>query len=493
MRERNKYLLDKLERYGKSDFYPFHMPGHKRQKIDDCFAEGFPDPYSIDITEIEGFDNLHHPEGILKESMEEAARIYGTDKTYYLVNGSTCGILAAICGCTDWGGRILMARNCHKSAYHGLLINGLTPEYLYPEHIEEYGINGGICPDMVKAALERNRKSEEARIQAVLLVSPTYEGIVSDIRSISDICHEYGVPLLVDEAHGAHLPFAENGSRFPVSALNCGADLVIQSLHKTLPSFTQTAVLHLNGELVDREKLERYLGIFQSSSPSYLFMAAMERCIWYMDDSGREKMRRYENRMESFYKNTGSLHVLKVLDHQIVQRPDVFDWDMSKIVITTKRAEGVNGEQMGNILRENYHIEAEMCAPDYVVLMTSLMDTENGLLRLEKALSEIDKMVERGEKRTKKKVSERLPEPVQAMSVSEAMRRRKKKTDLSESAGKISMEFVYLYPPGIPILVPGEMITEEITERIHWYKKNGFEVQGLSDPSVSCILTVAED
>lgn len=493
MRERDKYLLEKLEQYGKSDFYPFHMPGHKRQEIEDCFLGKFPDPYSIDITEIDGFDNLHHAEGILKESMEEAARIYGADKTYYLVNGSTCGILAAICGCTDWGGRILMARNCHKSAYHGLLLNGLTPEYLYPEYIEEYGINGGICPEMVKSALEKNRESNEARIQAVLLVSPTYEGIVSDIRSIADICHEYGIPLLVDEAHGAHLPFAEKGSRFPVSALNCGADLVIQSLHKTLPSFTQTAVIHLKGDLADREKLERYLGIFQSSSPSYLFMAAMERCIWYMDDLGREKMKRYEERMERFLKNTRSLNVLKILDHRVIQRPDVFDWDMSKIVISTKQAGNVNGETLGTVLREKYHIEVEMCAPEYVVLMTSLMDTEEGILRLEKALSEIDKDIDKGEKEKEKKAPERLPEPVQAMSVSEAMRRRKRIRNISESAGKVSMEFVYLYPPGIPILAPGEKITEEIRERIMWYKTNGFLVQGLSDPSLSNILTVAED
>ena len=181
MREKNQSLLEKLKKYGESDFYPFHMPGHKRRDIDDDFFDGFPNPYSIDITEIDGFDNLHHAEGILKKSMEEAADIYGADKTYYLVNGSTCGLLAAICGCTDWNGKILLARNCHKAAYHALLLNGLQPEYLYPEFIKEYGINGVIDSEKVRIALEENKSSNGAKITAVLVVSPTYEGVVSDI------------------------------------------------------------------------------------------------------------------------------------------------------------------------------------------------------------------------------------------------------------------------------------------------------------------------
>lgn len=178
MEIRKNSLLEKLENYGKSDFYPFHMPGHKRQD----FLNGFPDPYSIDITEIDGFDNLHHAEGILKESMERAAEIYGADQTCYLVNGSTCGILSAVCGSTAWGGKLLMARNCHKSAYHGLILNHLEPVYVYPSYLEGPGISGGVCPSDVRRILEQDKKRE---IQAVLVVSPTYEGVVSDIAGIA--------------------------------------------------------------------------------------------------------------------------------------------------------------------------------------------------------------------------------------------------------------------------------------------------------------------
>lgn len=540
-------LLGKLMEYGRSDFYPFHMPGHKRREIKDSFAAGFPDPYAIDITEIAGFDNLHHAEGILKESMEQAAEIYGADKTYYLVNGSTCGILSAICGCTDCGGKILMARNCHKSAYHGLILNRLDVEYLYPQFLDEFGINGGIKPEDVKDALERNRiksASREKKIQAVLIVSPTYEGIVSDIRAIANIVHEYGIPLIVDEAHGAHLPFAGEDSRFPKSALSLGADVVIQSLHKTLPCFTQTAVLHIKGKLADRERIEQYLGIFQSSSPSYIFMAAMERCIRYMDGNGRDEMVLYEKRMEQFFERLRNLKVLKILDRSVTMEPSVYDWDLSKIVIFVGNTEELNGEELGKILRRKYHIEVEMCAPEYVIAMTSLMDTEEGLLRLSDALSEIDEMLFEGsfgetcgqacgeslgetcgqacgesfgeicgqayseslgetcgqacrqisggmEKMAKLCLSG-LPRAAQAVSMASAMEKCGRKVKLSESAGRVSKEFIYLYPPGIPIIAPGEKITEEILARVLWYKKAGFSVQGLSDSSLSDIITVAE-
>lgn len=494
-------ILEKLIKYGRSDFYPFHMPGHKRQNIKDFLGDGFPNPYSIDITEIDGFDNLHHPEGILRASMDRAAEIYGADRTYYLVNGSTCGILSAVCGCTECGGRILMARNCHKAAYHGVILNRLDAEYLYPQFLEQYGISGGIRLEEVENALERDRREAERgkntgkKIQAVLLVSPTYEGIVSDIRAIADIVHRYGIPLIVDEAHGAHFPFADRNGKFPRSALELGADVVIQSLHKTLPSFTQTAVLHINGRYADREKIERYLGIFQSSSPSYIFMAAMERCIRYMDGEGRREMARYEKRLERFFEREKALRVLRLLDRQVLSEPSVFDWDSSKLVVSVRDAKNLNGEELGALLRDKYHIEAEMCAPEYIIAMTSLMDTEEGLLRLSDALLEIDGMQQRGTDRICKESKMRLSELPRAVSeafMAKALEMDSERIKLPESAGRTSKEFIYLYPPGIPILAPGERITEEILERVSWYRELGFSVQGPSDKTLSYIITVAE-
>lgn len=515
METRKNSLLEKLEKYGKSDFYPFHMPGHKRQD----FLNDFPDPYSIDITEIDGFDNLHHAEGILRESMEHAAEIYGADRTCYLVNGSTCGILSAVCGSTAWGGKLLMARNCHKSAYHGLILNRLEPVYVYPSYLEGPGISGGIRPSDVRRILEQDQKRE---IQAVLVVSPTYEGVVSDIAGIAAAAHDHGIPLIVDEAHGAHFPFGGKESGFPEPALSRGADVVIQSLHKTLPCFTQTAVLHMKRELADQERICRYLGMFQSSSPSYVFMAAMEQCVRFMDGEGRKEMAAYGRRLERFFQRVKGLRNLKVLDREQLMEAEgsgkngadpgtvsVYDWDPSKIVVSCKdvwlrkgsgERERLGGEALGTILRERYHLEMEMCAPEYVIGMTSVMDTEEGLLRLEKALWELDQELDAGPERTYGRTKERqgteglseLPQPPLRLSPAEAMEMSGIRKKLSESAGSVSREFIYLYPPGIPVLAPGEEITKGVLDRVSWYAAMGLSVQGLEDPSLSTIITVAE-
>lgn len=485
MLETENSLLDRLKSYGESDHYPFHMPGHKRKSI-----IPFPDLYSMDITEIDGFDNLHHAEGILKESMDQAAKIYGSDQTYYLVNGSTCGILSAICACAKPGDGILMARNCHKSAFHGVILQNLMPFYVYPGYLKDFGIHGGIEAEDVELALKEN-----PNIKAVLIVSPTYEGVVSDVRAIADVAHRHHVPLIVDEAHGAHFPFAEH--EFPKSAIACGADLVIQSLHKTLPSPTQTAILHVNRGFVDTKKLERYLGMFQSSSPSYVFLAAMEQCIRYMDQIGREEMRKYADQLNAFYNRLNDLKVLKVLKRDICKEVSVYDWDMSKIVISTKGS-GLSGADLSDILRKNYHLEMEMSAPEYMIGMTTLMDTKDGYRRLADALLEIDlQLVRHGRVRAKRELAydqkQEMPKAKVIMGPADAMHAAGAECVLVESEGKVSQEFLYLYPPGIPILVPGEKITGEILERVTWYSEMGLSVQGLADPTVSSIITVAEE
>ena len=338
-------LYDKLVDYSQSDVYPFHMPGHKRQ-VGNPFLQEFPNPYAIDITEIDGFDNLHHAEGIIRESMDRAARRYGADRSYYLVNGSSCGILSAVCGMTQHGGKILMSRNCHKAAYHGVFLNRLRVKYIYPQIIEEFGIQGGLVPEDVEKVLKTDHD-----IQAVLVVSPTYDGIVSDVEKIVEICHGCGIPLIVDEAHGAHFRYHKG---FPVSALDLGADVVIQSLHKTLPAFTQTSILHVKGDLVDRERLEHYLQIFQSSSPSYLFMAGMERCLKFMEEKtemtgGRSRMDQFYHRLVKLRKELGAMKRLRLLEEDSKGKNGVYDLDISKVIISA-RGTGINGEELGEWL-----------------------------------------------------------------------------------------------------------------------------------------------
>lgn len=512
-KEKQPGLLERLTEYAGSDAYPFHMPGHKRREIPDGIPGGFPDPYGIDITEIDGFDNLHHAEGILKDAMETVAAIYGADRSWYLVNGSTCGILSAVFAATENGGKILTARNCHKAVYHAICLNRLEAEYLHPEEITEFRINGGIRAEDVRKALEKDAmrcagnsgdvRGKITKIQAVLITSPTYEGVVSDIRAIADAAHEYGIPLIVDEAHGAHLEYADQCHSFPKSALEYGADIVIQSLHKTLPCFTQTAILHVKGKLVDQDRISRYLSMFQTSSPSYLFMAGMERCIRYMDGDGRNEMIRYEKRLERFMERMEGLQVLEVLDREICGKyRTVAGWDPSKIVVSTMRAEDFHGEELAETLRRKYHLEMEMTAPEYVIAMTSLMDTEEGFERLGTALLEIDGVLRRRmESGRKEKAASETPEglesklshPVRRMLICEAMDADTERTAFQDTVGKVSAEFVYLYPPGIPIIAPGEVFTDAIVEKIMAYKAAGLLVQGPADPDADVILTLSSE
>ena len=503
-------LIDRLKEYGKSDFYAFHMPGHKRQE--ELGITLFPNPFSVDITEIDGFDNLHHPEGILKESMERAAAVYGVDRTYYLVNGSTCGILAAISSAVSDGKKLLMARNSHKSAYHAAMLNRMETEYIYPEIIEESGIQGGIEPGELRRILEADK---ENRIGAVFLTSPTYEGIVSDIKNLAEIVHERGIPLIVDEAHGAHFAFYEGegenrqtGRLFPRSALQCGADLVIQSIHKTLPSLTQTAVLHLKEGIADRERLEFYLRIYQSSSPSYVMMASIDNCIEYMAGEGRKRLEQLGRRLEHWMEDAKQWSCLRVLDDHVLEENGAFDRDISKLVVgISPQAEkaGINGTALAEAVRRRFHLEPEMCCDRYVLYMTSLMDSEESLFKLSAALTQIDKEIagalcmgrnegtegisEETEKHSGKQGTLTWTRDVpRRISMAEAVNKKGRRIRLEDACGCISRGFLTVYPPGVPAVVPGEMISQETAELLLKNAGLGLTVEGLdSDGSIDAV------
>lgn len=488
---REPHLYDKLKNYSCENFYPFHMPGHKRQ-LSLGPAVHFPNPYSLDITEIDGFDNLHHAEGIIRNSMEWAASVYGADKTYYLVNGSSGGILSTVSGTAGTSGTILMSRNCHKAVYHGVFLNRLKSRYVYPQFMPEYGVQCGLSPLDIEKMLKTYQD-----ISAVFVVSPTYDGVVSDIRAMGEICHRHGVPLLVDEAHGAHFRYSE---MFPVSALDLGADVVIQSVHKTLPCFTQSAILHIREGYVDRERIERFLQIYQSSSPSYVLMAGIEQGIRWMEGEGRERMREFSRELTDMRRELEGMRHLRLLGRDVVGTMDIFDLDASKIIVSTKGT-NINGVQLCERLRRDYGLEMEMCTEDYVTAITTVMDTKEGLFRLRDGLMEIDGSLtenggedrrqenrkgdgkQEGERNGKDRGGEfwRDWELEQVMTIYEAWEREKEPIALEDCEGRVGGEFVYLYPPGIPILVPGERITREILNVIMRYRRLGLPVQGLKD------------
>ncbi len=432
-----KHDLDKaLIEYSQSDIYPFHMPGHKRQRL-----LGVP-PEEIDITEIEGFDDLHHAEGILREGQERLARLFGADESFYLVNGSTAGNLAAICGCMEKGGRLLLARNCHISVYHAAELMEAQISFLEPEWIGDSGqggfesertklaphggvpaadngfaIPGSISPTQVEEALRQFPDT-----QAVVITSPTYDGVVSDIRAIADIVHARDLLLIVDAAHGAHFGFSDG---FPQKAIALGADVSVESLHKTLPAYTQSSVLHLmrtaSGKdsglqnipegtagsapgasyRFDAERVRHYLDIFQSTSPSYVLMAGIDRCVRMIEEDlelyrdpakrGDSLFGQFEERLARFYRGCEELSVVRVWPAE-EDAAGIYARDPSRILISATAA-GLSGQQLYDLFLEKHHLQMERATEQSVLALTTIMDTDEGFVRLSRALAEMSQLL----------------------------------------------------------------------------------------------------
>lgn len=442
-------LYDKLKKYSKSGVYPFHMPGHKRNT---ALSDGTM-PYEIDLTEIDGFDNLHNAEGCILEVQNLAERLYNVKKAFLLVNGATGGILSAVRAMTNRGDKVLVARNSHKSVYNALEICGLEPEYIVPAVDDEFGINCSITPLQVEKAIVGN---PDAKL--LIITSPNYEGVVSDIKEICRIAHLHNVMVLVDEAHGAHFPFSDS---FPVEAIQCGADVAVASLHKTLPSLTQTALLLTsNEELIN--PLAENLAIFETSSPSYVFMSSIEKCLDFCKNT--KTFDEYIKRLNSFNEKCKNLKKIKVLcyGNDEVKNHRFFDFDISKITVSVRGLD-INGTQLAEILRNDFKIEPEMVCSDYVLLISTVCDTDEGFARLINALQIID---------SKCSVKElnacrySITMPKIAVKPCECSGKDGEFCLLEHSIDKISLEYVWAYPPGIPIIAKGEIITQDIANII---------------------------
>ncbi len=469
-------LLEQLQKLHKSDEYPLHMPGHKRNPQMN-FIE---DPYSIDITEIIGYDNLYEAEGILQDAMRRAAKVCGAEETFLLVNGSTVGILSAITGVTNVGDRILVARNCHKAVFHAMELRQLQAVYLHPDFLEDWDLQGVIRAEEVHEKLIRYPD-----IKAVVITSPTYDGIVSPIKEIAKITHRAGIPLIVDEAHGAHFPYDD---RFPESAIQCGADVVIQSMHKTLPSFTQTALLHMKKGYADIDRVRKYIGYYQTSSPSYLFMAGIDLCMARIEKEGTGLWDTFFDLRNEF------LSRMQLLSHIRIYEKN----DPCKLVISVKNTT-ITGKILQEKLLKQYHIQVEMAAETYVLGIITMGDTQEGFKRLGDALLEIDQSMETAKLEQQEmentfhedsleiaKISSKqffLEEDV-VYSLSRIDEMEKEEVPLEKAENRVVANYVSLYPPGIPLLIPGERISKEHILLIRGYFEKGMHVQGLVEKSI---------
>lgn len=431
-------LTDALLSLAKSDFLPMHMPGHKRNATLAPSAL----PYALDITEIDGFDNLHHPHGLLLDLSKRAAQLYGAYASFPLTCGSTCGILAAIRGMVHPGGRVLVARNCHLSVFHALALAGAEPIWLMPAVDKQTGIAAGMDARTVSEALARYPNTE-----LVILTSPTYEGKVSEVAEIASAVHAAGARLFVDAAHGAHLGFSE---AFPPSAMQEGADAAVVSLHKTLPAMTSCA-LALAADADTAAEIAEQLDVFQTSSPSYVLLASIDVCVHLLETKREELFAAWNARLERFRRAAAAWNHLRLYKVE----------DPSKLVICT---DGLHrsGKQVASVLRTTYRIETEAAWTHHLIAMTGPGDTDAGIERLCTALAEIDCDV--GSESIEDPLLFGMPQTVVPLAVAE--RAAREAVPLADSIGRVCAGYVVPYPPGIPLLLPGERICRETVSTI---------------------------
>lgn len=469
-----------FQHYNEKNLLPLHMPGHQRKT-----EMGAALPYSYDYTEVEDLDNLHAPEGILQEAMNRTAAYYGCPDCFYLVNGSSSGLQAGIFTLLEEGDEVVVARNCHRSVFYALSLRKAKIHFLLPEFWEDFSCFGSVSLKEVERLISTFPKSK-----ALIFTSPSYEGVVSDVEAIARFCHENGLSLLVDEAHGAHFS-PKKGASFPESAIALGADLVVQSPHKTLCSLTQSAWILGNGERYSREKLSFYLSVFQTTSPSYPLMLSLEKATTLLEREGEALFFRWKKVMKGFREQARTLSYFSFLWEK---EEACFAMDCSKIFL---RALGIPklrlGRDLAKLLREDYGIESEMHSGENLLLMTGPFISDEELERLFFALKDIERRFgEDREKQLEEGRPETIEQSLQSKLLSSALYqisvadntlriqeglKEGEELSIRDGEGRICLEYLSLYPPGIPLLFPGEKLTRGKIQGIEALEREGIELQ----------------
>ncbi len=436
----NTPLFNKLIEYSQTKLV-FHMPGHKFGSIADLNKINMA---SIDNTEALGMDNLYEAEGIIRQSMELMADFYGAKDTIFLTNGSTSGILASILATCKQGDELIVARNAHHSVWSALVLAGVSPIYINPNYICEKDMLGSISKESIEKAFK-----EYPEAKGVLIVSPTYEGVVSDIKAIADITHKYGGILIVDEAHGAHFVL-ESG--FPISSVKLGADIVINSMHKTLPALTQSALLHICSEKIKYENIISALRMIQTSSPSYVMMGIMDYIRGYIQEHKADIEGKYINELIQFREHLNkNFEVLELVEFESDK------YDISKIIISTMQS-NISGYELELRLNKNFNIAVEAALDNYIILMTTMADQKATLDQLKKALLSIDSKLTKQVKRNS--INSFIKQKITlGNNPREIFYSEHEWVHIDECLKRVSAKNIMLYPPGIPIVAIGEMIT----------------------------------
>lgn len=464
----NNHILEKLEKLRDDDLVSFHVPGHKMGRIfkELGYKSILENLYTLDTTEIDGTDNLHNAKEIIRYSQDRAAKVFNSDKTIYLVNGTTCGIEASIMAICDPKSKIIVNRDCHQSVINACILGDIEPVYIASKVCKKTNIIMGIDIEDTKSVIDSNLDAK-----AIVLTYPTYYGRTVDLKTICDYAHSKGMVVIVDEAHGAHLQLS---NQLPESAINQGADIIIQSTHKTLPSFTQSSMMHINGNRVDENKIVTMLRFLESSSPSYMLLTSLELAVDIYDKYGKDLMEDLLGNIENFknkFKNDENI----IIDNNM---------DKTKIFISLKNL-GITGYELDSILREKYKIQVELSNYYGVLLICTIGNNEEDFIRLERSLKDLLLKISKKELLLDISYPETIPEKV--LNPREAFYSNKRSIKLQDSVGKISGGYIIPYPPGISLISPGEIITQEIITYIQQGVKSGMIVSGIKDVNLEYI------
>ncbi|MBN1595825.1 aminotransferase class I/II-fold pyridoxal phosphate-dependent enzyme [candidate division FCPU426 bacterium] len=477
-------LFEAIINYAKGRKVSFHTPGHKHgvsipQEFRNFVGEKI---FDCDLTLLEEVDSLHDPRGVIKEAQRLAAKAYGADYAFFLLNGTSGGNHAMILTVCDPGDKIIIPRNTHRSVLAGVVLSGTTPVYVMPERDEAMNMLLNVTPEAISQAIR-----EHPDAKAVLVTHPTYEGIGADVKEIGRRAHEAGMFFLVDEAHGPHLKFHRD---LPVSAMDAGADICVQSSHKIISSLTQTSLL-LARRTVDVLKLKRILSLLMTTSPSYILMASLDLARMQMATRGRELLSVAIMLAEDARQRINQIQGLSCFGKEIEKKCGANQLDVTKLCVRVAEL-GLTGYQVAQELNRKHKIQVEYADLDKILLIISIGNTERDVRRLLAALEAIARNAPKAPRgqRNHLRFPERLPEVV--MSPRAAVFSTTRKVPLKEAVGKISAEVFSPYPPGIPLLNPGERISAEILGYLRDMLQRGGRIQGQSDPTLRTIKIVEQ-
>ncbi|MDQ0227024.1 aminotransferase class I/II-fold pyridoxal phosphate-dependent enzyme [Metabacillus niabensis] len=479
-------LFTGLVEHAKKNPIQFHIPGHKKGAgIEPEFRQFIGEnALSIDLINIGPLDDLHAPKGIIKKAQELAAEAFGADYTYFSVQGTSGAIMTMVMAVCGPGDKIIVPRNVHKSIMSAIVFSGAIPIFIHPEIDKELGISHGITIDAVAKALEQNPDAK-----GVLVINPTYFGISADLKKIVEIAHSYNVPVLVDEAHGVHIHFHED---LPMSAMQAGADIAATSVHKLGGSMTQSSVLNVKKGLVSPQRVQSILSMLTTTSTSYLLLASLDVARKQLATKGHELIERTIQLANYTREKINEIDDIYCVGKEILGTKATFDYDPTKLIIPVYKL-GISGYDVENWLRNNYQIEVELSDLYNILCIITPGDTKEDVDTLVHALKELSTTVHKNNNISNEKSHILLPDiPVLALTPRDAFYSETEVVDFNDSAGRIIAEFIMVYPPGIPIFIPGEIISED---NLTYIKKNlevGLPVQGPEDPSLKTIRVIKE-